>query len=214
VAKQRLHLISRREARLLLVALAALVIIGAVINVPLAVSRFRGLTFNTPRGLTLRQPEIGDRPWPAPTPHATAWPAPTQWDEWRGFGERHYNVFHHSDEARFQMQAELYGFPLPVVENKMMWWDWNDPALKGPESSPPMRLLWRGLILNPILLGGGAFVILLGPVALAIVGWRLVTRLRRRRSDRCVFCGYPVGTNAVCTECGRVIGAGTRIGAM
>lgn len=204
--RQRLRLVSRREAGFLLGALVMLIVAGAIVNAPLAITRFRGPQDRLPRGMSLRQPEIGNRSWPAPTPHAAAWPAPTHWDETRLFGARHYNVFHHTEEMRFQMQVAHYGFPLPVVEDKQMWWSESAAAPSGPEAFPRMRLLWPGLIVNPVLLGGSAFLILFGPLAAAVVGRRLVSRLARRAAGRCVFCAYPIGESPVCTECGRDLG--------
>ncbi len=49
------------------------------------------------------------------------------------------------------MTVQRYGWPLSVLERKMMWWDWSDPTLNGPESSPSPALLLPGLILNPLI---------------------------------------------------------------
>jgi hypothetical protein len=76
--------------------------------------------------------------------------------------------------------------------------DWNDPGLRGPESDPAPSLKLQGLVLNPLIVGGAAWMVLVLPWFLGII----ITRWSRRRRNRCMACGYPIGTSSVCTECG------------
>lgn len=201
----RQPLITRCELRRLVRWLLFLLLIAAVVNVPLAVTFIRSRTTRRPPPISMGHEEMA-RPWPASTPHAEPWPAPSSWDEWRSFGYRECNVMYRAEDGRgrngFQMQVQFLGWPLPVLEKKQMWWDWNDPALKGPESDPRMSVRLEGLILNPLILGGGAFLILRGR-------WLLVTLIRRadrRRGYRCMSCGYPIRTPSLrCSECGRPV---------
>lgn len=202
----RQPLIERSELRRLGRLLLILVLLAAAVNVPLAVTFIRSR--NAPRpASTMVHREETPKQWPASTPHAEPWPAPNNWSEQRAFGYREYNVFGVRPEPQrgrngFQMTVQSLGWPLPVLEKKQMWWDWNDPALKGPESDPRTSVRIEGLILNPLILGGGAFVILRGR-------WLLVTllrRARRRRGHCCMSCGYPIRTPSPrCSECGRPV---------
>ena len=72
------------------------------------------------------------------------------------------------------------------------------PTLAGPVSDPAMSLRPAGLVLNPVIVGGLVFLATAGTRVVLVVGRRAV----RRRRNRCVGCGYPLGTSAVCTECG------------
>jgi hypothetical protein len=91
-----------------------------------------------------------------------------------------------------------WGWPRPVYEIVTMWWDSGDPALRGPDPVPPERVLWSGVVLNPLIVGVTAWLSLCVPRLC-----RRMHRRRRRKAGRCVFCGYPAGLAPVCTECGR-----------
>jgi hypothetical protein len=98
------------------------------------------------------------------------------------------------------------GWPLPVLEQKQMWWDWDDPALKGPEPDPRLQLLPLGLIVNPLIVGSSLFVLLAGAWVL-LVGMR---RMRWRAEARCTNCGYPIRTPSTrCAECGHLLATPT-----
>jgi hypothetical protein len=194
-------LITGRELRRLGVTWLLLVLLAAAVNVPLAVSRW-----HPPRALwPAPQVNLGgramNRAWPASTPHAGPWPAPGTWQKYSAFGVRHYDVrasSHEQGRNGFAMRLDQYGWPLPVIEDKEMWWDWNDPALSGPRPDPAPRLLLTGLLVNPLLSGSLAFAVFVLPIALAI----LIRRAWRRHGRQCLRCGYPIGTSPVCTECG------------
>ena len=84
-----------------------------------------------------------------------------------------------------------------------MWWPWDDPAWQtGESSSPGMEVRWSGFVLNPLAL---ALPIWLA-VVLPLFVFRTIRRRMRRYANRCVQCGYPIGTAASCTECGSVVG--------
>jgi hypothetical protein len=199
-------LISGREWRGALVVLLALLLVLAAVN-PLLAMRYapsRSVRTNPTRSLT--GPAAAALGWPARTPHAERWPAPTHYTMDPQSGRTYYQVHGSGIGGRgaYQMQLWRWGLPLPVYEQVQMWWDWDDPALQGPEPDPPVRLVWTGVVLNPVIVGV--------PVWLSTVGvwllWTTVKRARRALAGRCVFCGYPVGIGPVCTECGREGGAG------
>lgn len=198
-------LITPREIRWLIILLIWCVLIAGAITAPLALSLFRPPRENLADEIQLRGDDVGSRSWPSPTPHDVAWPAPDSWNATREFGFRHFRARAagaNPDGNAFSMEVHQYGFPLPIVESVRMWWDWSDPALKGPEPTPALRLLWPGLLLNPILVGAGAYLLVMLPIVAFILG----RRLARRAAGRCVFCAYPIGQSPVCTECGRDLG--------
>lgn len=177
--------------------LVLMLLITAAMNVPWA------LTFMQSRTSVVRVPRASvqgaeaNRAWPSTPPHDEGWPTPDYWSEGRIFGCRVYDV--RAGHGPFHMAVQHLGWPLPVIEQKQMWWDWNDASLTGPEPDPAPSLLLRGLVLNPVILGGGAWFVLVLPWAGAIIG----TRLFRRRQNRCLDCGYPAKSgSANCTECG------------
>ena len=179
-----------------------LVLIGAAVNVPLAVSLFRSRTELKPgQTLDLRGPDAAPRGWPASTPHDDPWPSPTYCLLTEAFGYREYSVMAEDPEANagFSMDAQLYGWPLPVVEQKMMWWDWDDPTLEGPEPDPAPTLLASGVIGNPVIVGTALFV----PFVLAPQALTVFRRARRARRGVCPWCGYDAGEFDPCPECGR-----------
>lgn len=64
----------------------------------------------------------------------------------------------------------------------------------------PTGILWPGFIANTLLYAA----IVLGLMQLP----GFIRRARRRRRGQCTACGYPIGTSATCTECGRAVTAG------
>lgn len=58
----------------------------------------------------------------------------------------------------------------------------------------PLRPIWLGFVIDTAFFGGILWLATRGPFVLR--------RVIRRRCGRCPGCGYPVGTSAVCTECG------------
>ncbi len=63
----------------------------------------------------------------------------------------------------------------------------------------PCAVQWRGFLINSVVLGAGAWVLVATP------GW---ARFGIRRWCRCcTACGYPIGVSDVCTECGRPVRA-------
>ncbi len=73
----------------------------------------------------------------------------------------------------------------------------------------PLRPLWPGFALDTVFFAAVSGVILFG--------WRGLVRRRRLRRGRCPACAYPIGSSAVCTECGEALagrGAAAMIPAM
>jgi hypothetical protein len=60
----------------------------------------------------------------------------------------------------------------------------------------PTQPVWRGFAINSLLFAAAIWIVPLP--------WR-VHRLCRRRRGLCEACGYPIGSNPTCTECGRSI---------
>lgn len=197
------RILPSRTAAIAAALLLLFLLIAAAVNVPWALTRMVARLDENKIGLNIiAAPEI-PATWPITTPHKTPWPAPEHWREGGVFGCRMYDIRAEGsqEQGNFAVSLQRLGWPLPVIEKKQMWWDWNEPALDGigePQPDPRPSLILSGLILNPLIVGGGAWAILIGPWVLAIV----ITRAFRRRKNRCLTCGYPVGTAAVCTECG------------
>lgn len=94
------------------------------------------------------------------------------------------------------MVLQRVGWPLAVIEMKQMSWAESWP--QNLDYAPRPSLMFSGLLLNPLILGGGAWMALILP-------WLIFTVIRRTsrwRNRRCMACGYPIGTSAACTECG------------
>ncbi|MEZ6164845.1 MAG: hypothetical protein R3B67_10460 [Phycisphaerales bacterium] len=194
----------RGEVRGALIILLVLVLLAAAVNVPFAITKIRSRTGTFPtRSVDLDGPEAAAKGWPARTPHNRVWDEPDSWTMWSGFGIREYDVRSPSrnpGENGFSMSVQFLGWPTAVIEIKQMWWNWGDPSLNGPESDPRPQLVPLGLVLNPVLVGGGAWV-LLGLLPLAVRVTRRVVRIRR---GRCPWCGFDASGLEVCPECGRV----------
>src|SRR5690606_37483618 len=148
-------LITSRVRLWLVVILVWFMLVSAAITAPVAISLFRPPREHIGQEIRLHGADVGDRRWPTRTPHSEPWPAPDRWDETRQIGFRYFQVRapgRNPEGNGFTMEVHQYGFPLPIVERVQYWWDWNDPALKGPEATPAMRLLWPGLVLNPLII--------------------------------------------------------------
>ncbi len=61
----------------------------------------------------------------------------------------------------------------------------------------PLRPIWSGFIINTLFYAALVWFAVPGPLALR--------RLLRARRGLCMKCAYPIGTGAVCTECGAVV---------
>lgn len=194
---------TRADFRTLLLLWLVLVLLVAVVNVPFALTRIRSRTSpRPPTTVDLRGADAAAMDWPITTPHADAWPEPNYYLVSESFGNREYHVMApgQNDEGNgFSTQVQHMGWPLPVIEIKQMWWDWNNAALSGPEPDPSPGLLLRGLIGNPLVLGSAAFLI----VGLLPYTGVLVRRAWRVRGGDCIWCGYHIGDMDACPECGR-----------
>lgn len=198
---RRQPILTRRMRAIAAWTLIALIAIAAAINVPWAVALIRSSDEVARINTEDRSGPEMPLQWPAATPHTHPWPSPNAWDDGHDFGCRVFNVFGPgSTEGKngFQMELQQAGWPLPVIELKQMWWDWDDPKLGGPENDPAPSLVPAGLLLNPLILGGAAWIILILPW----LAFAAIRRWLRRNYDRCMSCGYPIGTSLLCTECG------------
>lgn len=181
--------------------------LAAAANVPFAVMRLRSRTTPQPAwNMHLTGSEVA-RPWPADTPHATPWPLPNLWLEYRAFGYRYIDArVANAGRSDFSMTVVLVGWPFPVLEDKQMWWDWNNPAFKGPESDPAIRLRFEGLFLNPLIVGGGVYLVLVAPILTFLAVRSRIRCWHRLHHGLCLFCGYDLRSHPAkrCPECGGV----------
>ncbi len=166
-----MRFIKASELRWLVGSLVVLVLIAASINVPFAITRIRSRTGKRPgQSLYFRGAEAGARGWPAKTPHDRPWTGPTSITAWSSFGYREYDarVPNPTENMNgFSMEVQHLGWPFPVIEIKQMWWNWDDPALQGPEPDPRPTLMPLGLVVNPLLVVTPVwFLLFLLPLAL------------------------------------------------
>jgi len=189
----------RWAAALLVVFLLA----GTLASLIFAIERFPGPR-NRLSGAVIQVPTDSASVWPAATPHDVTWPTPEEWGVAREFGVWEHNVASgsHDTGGRFQMHVLRSGWPVPALQQKQMWWDWNNPALDGPDSDPAKEILYFGLAVNTLVVGGGAWLIVIAlPLAL-LVAYRFWLRANRAIQGRCLSCGYEVGDMSTCPECG------------
>jgi hypothetical protein len=101
------------------------------------------------------------------------------------------------------------GFPFPCVESMNGWGPlspeakWGIPIrARNPNiawvSLLPCRPLAIGFILNTCLYAALLWLVF----GLPVIAWRMMKAAERRRVGTCSACGYPIGVNHVCTECG------------
>lgn len=201
LVRQCVNLVRADEWRRLGRWLAWCMLFAAAINAPFAVSRVETLRHQPASPGSMRRGDDVPKRWPTATPHDEPWPAPTSWNEWRGFGKRRFDVrWANPDPEKngFSLKLRWSGWPLPVLEQKQMSWDWDDPALTGPDHSPAMRLMPAGLVLNPIIIGGGLYVLVISTFLAFVIG----RRYERMRRGLCLNCGCDVAGRQTCPECG------------
>lgn len=187
-------------------------LIAAAANVPFAVSRVELIGAGSPKGAVAKSVDEIPAAWPIATPHAEPWPAPTSWDEGKSFGRRYFHISSRNPEPNkngFSLLLRLSGWPLPVLEQKQMWWDWDSPLLQdvpGLDSDPPMQLMPLGLILNPIIVGSSTWALMVAVFFLTVIR----RRAKRLRRGLCLQCGYDLAglqgdshsDSIICPECG------------
>jgi hypothetical protein len=197
----------KRQAVILLV----LILAAAAINVPAAMLMMPWLR-NPLQGrkFDVESPAV-NRSWPVATPHPQPWPAVTLWMEGRWFGVTFIDAKHtENGDAPGQLQSThavnviAAGWPLRCIAHVQYRWVWHDPALQIPHAQeradPGLVLRPVGLVLNPIIVGGGLWLLLFG----VPIGWRRLRGRRRRKQGACPACGYDLrgATSTLCPECG------------
>lgn len=167
-----------------------------------------------PRSDLFQQEAAGGWPWPSRTPHSQPWPAPKQVQlEIESFGVRTLSLWSSKTDEHgvvlplTSMVATSYGWPFGVWREVRLWWPWSDPEWALPtEPTSRTELLWRGLLLNPLLVGGGLWAVLIAAPLLATGSLRAIVRRRRRTRGACLACGYDLrggSADTVCPECGQ-----------
>jgi len=61
----------------------------------------------------------------------------------------------------------------------------------------PYQIIWWNFLIDAAIYGSILFVLVLAP--------RRIRRIIRARRKQCRNCGYPIGSSAVCTECGKPV---------
>jgi hypothetical protein len=183
--------------------IVVLALIGAAINLPLAVYRF-GRAFRAPLRTTVNVfgAEAGGHKWPGPKPEGQPdWPAPTQYVIAGSFGYRQYNVLStpNPQTPRFQMEVEEGGWPLACLSQARRYWPQNDPAWKTKDRYDiPLHLSWAGVLLNPLAFALSSWALLFGIPA----GWSCLKARSRKGRNLCTKCAYPLVASGICPECG------------
>jgi len=197
---QHLH---KHEAWWLILSLLVVVLICASVNVGFALTKMRSRTdAYAPQQISVEGPEAAAIGWPTATPHDQAWPPPENITRWSSFGIIESHARRSNTEPGrngYSMQVQHLGWPMPVIELKQMWWDWDDPALQGPEPDPRPMLIPMGLVANPILVGVPVWLILCASPILFLC----VRRFLRAHKGLCAWCGFEVEDQPLCPECGR-----------
>jgi rRNA maturation protein Nop10 len=197
-----LRYIRAREIRLAAEALLILLLLGVLVSLVAAVELMpgqSGLVIGST--LDLRGAAAAEKGWPSTTPHEIEWPVPNYWIRTTRPGLTMIDVrapVSGNIESQFVMNVVYAGWPLRVIEHKTMWWDLRKPELEGVVSNPAPTVLYNRLALNTLLLGGGLWLIIFGPLGLFVVGRRVVWTLQ----GHCTFCGYDMTGFEQCPECG------------
>lgn len=188
-----------------LLLLLLLILIGAAINVPIAMQFLHSRTSpRAPMIVNERDQQAASRGWPSTTPHDIPWPAPRSWSMEQAFGYQNFQVNGWEGPSstptdRVSMQLQRIGWPLPVLEQVQMWWPWDDPkwATKS-ESDPALHLVWSGVVLNPLIFGITLWLVFVLPFNVYFT----IRRRLRIAKNVCIKCAYPRGTSDRCSECG------------
>ncbi len=189
-------------ARLVLI-FGVLTLLGATLNVPFAMQFLRSPSGPPVTMSVSRQgPAAAATAWPVETPHTTPWPALDAYIRWTAFAYELIDARSYDGQTPVcAVEVERIGWPLPVLQDRQYWWDWNDTTLvlkPGADRDPPLELLWPGLVANPVLFGAAAWA----PIALVFFLAPGIRRARRRARGQCERCGYPQGESERCSECG------------
>ena len=110
---------------IILLSLLMFVLIGAAVNVPLAVTRLHSRTgTRAPGTLQIRGSEAAAHGWPGPTPHTRPWPDPNTVQADQAWAYTRINAWGPDmpDRSRLFMQVELMGWPLPVLYKQRSSW--------------------------------------------------------------------------------------------
>ncbi|MDF1809342.1 MAG: hypothetical protein P1U42_06570 [Phycisphaerales bacterium] len=195
------------EIRWLARSVIVLVLLAATINVPFALTKMRSHTgAHATNRVMFEDEEAAARGWASNPPHDVEWPDPNHWMKETKFAFREYYISApkiREDGNNFLMMTQHLGWPLPVIEEREMWWDWDNPAFVGPESNPAPKLLPIGLVFNPLFVGLPIWLL----ACVLPVCIRLVVRANRDKQGRCVWCGYQIESFDTCPECGSVSSA-------
>jgi rRNA maturation protein Nop10 len=197
-----LRYIRAREVRLAAEALVVLLLLGVLVSLVAAVELMPdGSARITGSTLDLRGAAAGEKGWPSTTPHEIEWPVPDYRIRTTRPGLTMIDVraqVTDENESQFIMNVVYAGWPLRVIDHTTMWWDRRRPELDGVVSNPAQTILYSRLALNTLLLGGGLWLVVFGPLGLFVVGRRVVWTLQ----GHCTFCGYDMTGFEQCPECG------------
>lgn len=205
----------------LIVLVAVLLFIGAFVNITISVMRALPGDVEVRHAGKLAAP--APRAWPRRMP--ADWPAAPRWSnvnpvQW---GYQQVTVSGSvpvSEGFRlFELVQMQSGWPLFSLERELraetlnLTTNWPAVRYEVPESiwrggitiggqRYPIRPIWSGFVFNTLLyaaVGAGIWAGLCGSA-------RMILRRRRKRRDRCHWCGYSrsgLAEDARCPECGR-----------
>jgi hypothetical protein len=141
--------------------------------------------------------------------------APAGMYESHRFGNRISSLYE-TEEVRigtsYFAHRFAYGWPMVSFE----FTDWTNLQARTSERRRAIQLSgWpfapgtgRAIPLSPIWLAFAVNTLVYAAILLLLYGSTVVVRRRRRiRRGLCPACAYPVGTSAVCTECGKPVKA-------
>ncbi len=184
-----------------LIVLLTLILLGAVLNLPIAIQFVGKQTKAWTAYTQLLGTDAAQRGWPSPPP--LPWPEVSFWSDAKKFGHRQIDARAvEGSETTHSMQLDLYGWPFAAVQERLLWWPWDDPKWStNVPHSPGVQLRWSGVVLNPVFYGLAVWLVFYVP----FVASQAIRGAYRRRKGRCVNCGYPTGVSVACTECGHVL---------
>jgi hypothetical protein len=87
--------------------------------------------------------------------------------------------------------TQSFALPLPQRLGPVQVWTFHYGGVL------PLRPTWPGFVINMAFYGAILWMVVAVPFALR--------RHLRIRNGRCPHCAYPLGTSAVCTECGKAV---------
>lgn len=132
-----------------------------------------------------------DTPWPGPVP--SDWPPPQSRVSNHGLFMSRHTYFGDGQLGAYWYTRNRHGLPFRALECRTI----RDSRTK---VSLPHRSIWSGFVLNTLF-----YCVVLRLLPGTVRSIRRYWRARRATPGACLNCSYPIGTSAVCTECGALL---------